>query len=558
MRWLSCRWVDLVWLIAFGVASSAWCLTAATRLGATFDEPLYIKAGLTSWRTGSNKLLMRAGTMTLPVDVQTLPIYLWERARGQEFDPVADLHTVLPVARAANLVFWWLLLGYAMRLGRTFGGAWGGRLAVALAACDPNLLGHTALATTDIAIVACLLVLVYHFWHGLGCGWKRRVLVPGLCYAVAIQAKVSGLVFGMEAMVLLGLWRLARTGQLSPPPGAGLRTKLAHVWHASYPLRKDLTWITLIALVVVFAYTGCDWGAEPTFIKWAEQLPDSGLKSVMLPISHNLTIFTNAGEGLIYQVKHNIRGHGTYFIGEWYPKATKPYFPVALTMKLPIAMFALLGAVLLVHPRKLLSPPGAVAFLLLALSPNYRVQIGVRFMFTMVVLGYIALAVAVARGWASSGTRFVPRWFVAGIVTAMAATSVWVWPNGISYFNQLWGGPNAGEHLLHDSNYDWGQGLPELKAWCAAHNQRVALWYYGMDPAANQPPFHRVHLSHLQHDGTTAGVRKFCGNARFLAVSVGCLYGNADITPGHRVTGDWVRTQTPVARTRYFLIYRLR
>ena len=49
------------------------------------------------------------------------------------------------------------MLLYAMRLGRTFGGAWGGRLAVALVACDPNLLGHAALATTDIALVACMI-----------------------------------------------------------------------------------------------------------------------------------------------------------------------------------------------------------------------------------------------------------------------------------------------------------------------------------------------------------------------------------------------------------------
>jgi hypothetical protein len=559
MRWLSGRWVDLVWLVAFGAASSAWCLTAAAKLGATFDEPLYVKAGLTSWRTGSNKLLMRAGTMTLPIDVQTLPVYLWERQRGHEFDPVADLHTVLPVARAANLAFWWLLLVYAMRLGRTFGGAWGGRLAVALAACDPNLLAHAALATTDIAIVACVLVLVYHFWHGLGCGWKRRVLVPGLCYGVAIQAKASGLVFGMEAMAVLGLWHLARTGELAAPPGAGLRGKVAHLWHATYQLRKDLARIALVGLVFVFAYTGCDWGPEPTFIKWAEQLPDGPLKSAMLPVSHNLTIFTNAGEGLLYQVKHNVRGHGTYFLGEWYPRATKPYFPVALTMKLPVAVFALLAAVLLVHPRYLLSPPGAVALLLLALSPNYRVQIGVRFMFTAVVLGYVALAAAVARGWAAPGTRFVPRWFVAALLAATAATSVWVWPHGLSYFNQLWGGPSAGEHLLHDSNYDWGQGLPELKAWAESRGERtVAVWYYGFDPAVEGPPFFRAYLSHLPHDGDPARVRWVCGDHRYLAVSLGCLCGNADITPQHRAAVDWVRTQTPVDRTRYFLIYRLK
>ena len=35
------RWVDALWLLVFGLASSAWCLTAATRLSATLpDEPL--------------------------------------------------------------------------------------------------------------------------------------------------------------------------------------------------------------------------------------------------------------------------------------------------------------------------------------------------------------------------------------------------------------------------------------------------------------------------------------------------------------------------------------
>ncbi len=559
MRWFAARRVDLLWLFGFAIASAAWCLTASGKLGAVFDEPYYIKAGLTSWRTGSNKLLMRSGVMTLPTDVQTLPIYLWERFRGQEFDPVEDLHTVLPMARAMNLVFWFLLLVYAMRLGRTFGGVWGGRIAVALVACDPNLLGHASLATTDIASVACLLVLVYHFWHGLRCGWKRRVLVPGLCYGLAVQAKASGMVFGMEAMLVLGLWHLARSGELSSPVGSGLRGKLAHLWHATWGLRKDLTAIGVIGFACVFVYTGSDWKAEPHFVKWAEGLPDGNLKSVMLPVSRNLTIFTNAGEGLLFQIKHNIGGHGTFLNGTWYDRATWQYFPVALTMKVPLPVFALLGAVLLLCRRHLLTPPAGIALLLFALSPTCRVQIGIRFMFPVMVLGYVSLATAIARGWASSESRYVPRWFVAAMLVALAATSAWVWPHGLGYFNQAWGGPAAGPRLLHDSNCDWGQGLPELKEWLAEHNkQSIAVWYQGNDSAIYSPPFQRVLLDQLLHGGTPLGLRWACAGEKLLAISVGWLEAHCEsITESHRLALAWVRTQTPVDSTTFYVIYRV-
>ena len=56
------------------------------------------------------KTLTLVGTMPLPVDVQTLPLYLWECCRGCPIDPVAELHLVLPFARAATLLFWGLLL----------------------------------------------------------------------------------------------------------------------------------------------------------------------------------------------------------------------------------------------------------------------------------------------------------------------------------------------------------------------------------------------------------------------------------------------------------------
>src|SRR6516225_2774126 len=94
---------DWCWLLAWGVASSVWCITAAQQLGATFDEPFYVKEGLEFWRTGSHSELLRLGTMPLPVDVETLPIAVWEWRRGAPFDAGAELETLLPLARAGAL-----------------------------------------------------------------------------------------------------------------------------------------------------------------------------------------------------------------------------------------------------------------------------------------------------------------------------------------------------------------------------------------------------------------------------------------------------------------------
>ncbi len=558
------RWVDALWLLVVGLASSGWCVTAVTQIGATFDEPLYVKAGLVNWRTGSNKLLMRAGTMPLPVDVQTLPVYLWERHRGQEFDPVQELHTVLPVCRAANLVFWWLLLFYAMRLGRTFGGAWGGRLASALVACDPNLLGHAALATTDIALVACMMALVYHFYHCYtpAAGWKRRVLVPGILYGLALTAKASALAFGPQAMLVLAMWNLAKAGVLTPPEGSSLFGKLAHLWHATYQFRKDIIAIGFIGMFVLFGYCGSDWGTEPTFIKWADSLPEGDLKQAMVPVSRELKIFTNAGEALVHQIKHNVRGHGTYLLGEWHSRATPSYFPVALTMKLPLPAIVLLLAALVAHPRRLFIPTAGVALLLLAFTPNCRVQIGIRFVFPLMVLTYITVASAIARGWTAqpegTSNRVVPRWFAAALVALMAGTAAWVWPHGLSYFNQAWGGTAAGSRLLHDSNYDWGQGLPELRAWNDAHNdgQPLCVWYYGSDPDVFRPALVWKNLSWLPLQGES-DVPAVC-ETKLLAVSAAIFSGNPAPTPPHKARLEWLRAQTPVARTTHFVIYQLR
>src|SRR5437763_1828559 len=98
------RLADIVWFLFFAIASSAYCLTAVSHLSATFDEPGYVIDGLARWRTGSYDTLMKWGTMPLPVDVATLPLYIRERWTGQRFDPVADFDRMIGITRTTSLV----------------------------------------------------------------------------------------------------------------------------------------------------------------------------------------------------------------------------------------------------------------------------------------------------------------------------------------------------------------------------------------------------------------------------------------------------------------------
>jgi hypothetical protein len=152
----------------------------------------------------------------------------------------------------------------------------------------------------------------------------------------------------------------------------------------------------------------------------------------------------------------------------------------------------------------------------------------------------------------------VPRWLVAALVAGLAGAATWVWPHGLSYFNQAWGGMPAGRDLLHDSNYDWGQGVPELRKWNEEHNGGAPLgvWYFGSDPEVDRPPLKWIRLSWILVR-TDEEARAVCPG-KYLAVAVAVLSNNPSPTPMHKVSLEWARSRPVVARTTHFVIVRLR
>jgi hypothetical protein len=492
---------DLVWLLACGFASSVWCLTASRELGATFDEPLYVARGLEHWRTGIVKPLMRLGTMPLPVDLQTFPLYLAERWKGHPWDPVQDLDRILPWARAANLAFWWTLLVYGWLIGRCLAGAWGGRLSVAWLSCEPNLLAHAGLATTDVAMTATLLGLVYHFRTGRDCKWPRRVLLPACWFSAAVLAKASGILFAPICLLVCELERVARQGTVLTRCEGSFLTRTSALYAQFKPLRRDLAAIGGLGLIFAFAYCGCDWQAEPSFVAWASDQPPGRWRESLLWISEHLHIFSNAGEGLVQQIKHNVRGHGVYLLGHVHHRALWYYFPVLLTIKLTVPLLGMPLVLSLVRPRCLINWALSSAIALLLLSPAFRVQIGIRLVLPIVALAMVGLAAAAVHTWAEGQTPWQRRLLAAGVTASLIWTgtvSSRVWPNALSYVNELWGGTATGYLHVSESNYDWGQGLEELERWRQQQGEpNMTVWYFGADPSIKRIPVRELPLHAL-------------------------------------------------------------
>jgi len=543
--------IDLVWLLFFGVASASWCVTAAQALSATFDEPTYLREGLQHWRTGSSAELMKLGTMPLAIDLQTLPLILWEKWRGAALDPLREIAWSLTAARAMTLIFWWALLAFAWRAGRALGGVSAGRLAVALIACEPVFLAHASLATSDIAVTACLLAFFFEFRAHRTSLWPRRILLPAALYGIAVLAKASALVFGVIGMLAIELERFVTVGALRD---WRLQLTLAR------PFSRDAFWIVAGGLALTFIYCGSDWATEPTFVTRAQTLAPGALRDAMLWSSEHLRIFSNAGEGLAEQVRHNLHGHAAYLLGHEYRRAVWFYFPVALTIKSSLPLLLLPVLVAVIRPRALWNWAILTAAALLLFSLGSRVQIGVRFMLPLLACLAVGVAAAVVHAVQSRGARC--QKILIGLVGAgllsNAVAAVRVWPEALCYTNAAWGGTRTGYQLLSDSNYDWGQGLLELDQWRRQRDlETIDVWYFGVDPRAQLPPFRLLPL----HSDEWLGGRSpaLAVRGKYVAVSTTLLHGAyAKGSASGREAVAFFLAQQPTARTTTFFIYDFR
>ncbi len=374
-------------------------------------------------------------------------------------------------------------------------------VALILFSSSPNLIAHSALATTDLATAATYFATVYAWWRYWQQRQKKWWLVAAIFLGLALATKLTAVLL-LPVMLIVALLYIGRGRDL---------------W------RPLLAWLALLppAFLVLWLVYGLEIGP---FANWPLVVPlPSYLKSWLTVLNHIDS------------------GHASFFWGDLAKKGRPIYFPVTFLIKTPLfTLLMLLIASFVVISRRalwrtalfLLIPVGA----LFAAAIVSNLNIGYR---------HILPALPFLLVFGSTAVILLQRWRVTQIILGLGLawvviSALWQNPHHLAYFNEAVGGMGQGYRYLGDSNLDWGQDLKLLAETVAGQEGEWLVSYSGVgDPAYYGLPEER--LIDLNVTGQTfAAANPPPGQ---YAISANNLHGqipDADLF-------DWFRRQEPAA-----------
>lgn len=485
-------------LLAIHAGFLAW---GALRHSPSWDEMGHLPAGLSHLQLGRFDLY-RVNPPLVRM-VATIPIILfgpkidWHSYPDNPYHrPEWDFGRELVKAEGEKL-FWYFTMARWACIPFSILGAWisfrwaqelygrpAGLFAATLWCFCPNLLANAQMITPDTGATALGLAATYAFFR-----WLKEPNWP--------QAMVAGAVMGLAELtkftwiILFPLWPLLW---------------LAWRWPDRHTLPRSI-WIQQTGqLLVIFAACvylinagygferSCDRLGNYVFVSQALTVPgdDEGvarlpgnrfagtwLAELPIPVPKNYLL------GIDRQNWEFETGFWSYLAGEWRFGGWWYYYLYALAIKVPLGTWLLLLVALglCLFSRKstsswrnelMLLTPIIVVLTLASLQTGFNHHMR----YVLPIFPFVFI-------WISKVARVLDHkyWAASALVAAALAwslaSSLWVFPHSLSYFNELVGGPKGGHAHLHDSNIDWGQDLLYLKQWLEQHpeSQPIGLAY---------------------------------------------------------------------------------
>lgn len=445
-----------VGVVAIALVFCARVAATIATSSATIDEPEYITAGYSYLATHELRLehwhpplaFLAAGlAVRARFDVPFHPApAAWAAAEpraiarefvyGGDVDATAMLRTARVPSLVAGLVTLLAIGAWAAQL-------WGPRagwFALVLAACDPNLIANSALATPDIFVTCFLLLALFATWRYLRAptlgGWLA------ICAACACAAATKHV--GLLAMPLVGVALVAHVLAAGEARAAQARA-----------LGRTVG-VTVAIGAAVLAVAVAIGGAQVigAFAAIARSVRDQAWHLHHLPLAFL---------------------HGEVRRGGWWH-----YYLVAIALKTPLGTLALV-AVAAARPELGAPLPRTTALALcapiaavIALITWTQIDLGVR-----LVLPALPFAlVFAARAATLPGARW--RWATRALLALTVLASAAATTNELGYFNAAARVAGGGPRWLTDSNVDWGQDLDRLARYLRAEDAPpIYLAYYG-------------------------------------------------------------------------------
>jgi len=496
-RWMVGGIVFLLWLFALEV------ITTVRQESLTWDEGDHIFAGYMSWKThdyGLNpehpplvKLLATIPLLHLPLRV---PPDQHRFFKGEAYfdgrdmlfgnGPEYGVETLtFRVRMFAGLIA--LLLAVVVFLtSQEMFGPGAGFLSLALLVFEPNVIAHSALVTTDVAVSCFMLVTVYAFYRYAKQPSWGRLVVAGLSAGLALASKHSAVLIAPMLVVLVGCEVAFRF-----PENGEERETLAH---RGVRMLGGLVAIALIGVVVLWAFYGFRYRARPagmtlapTLAEYVTPLRATEAKGVLL-----LARLRMLPESYLYglaDVRAMANGMPSFFFGKVYLHGVWFYFPCVLAIKSTIGFIGLVlaagTACIAAKVRRwreilFVLVPVAV-YLWTAMTSN--LNIGARHILPV----YVFLCVFAGASWAwarrpGGGYNRAGIGVVGVLLVAHTFSSARTYPYYMAYSNEMWGGPEHTYKHLTDSNADWAQQLIEVRQYLQKRGVKECWFVYFAQP----------------------------------------------------------------------------
>jgi hypothetical protein len=453
-------------------------------------------------------------------------------------------------SRCSMLLLLILCIIYLFRALKEFYGFETACIVTTIFALNPNILAHASLATTDIAPVCFNMVSFYYFLKFMRSKTNSNGMKTGISLGLALLSKASSLYLVLVYAVIICVDSLKSISTRT------LNLSKRHYWDRA----KTYTLLILSTLMVLD--TGYLFQGVPSdffiryepgnFLHYTSKVYEI-LRGIPMPIPDTYILMVEATD------VHIELGHANYFEGMSNKNFGMVYWIQTFLLKNPegTLLLLLIGAayyaVKLIFKKKVYPKTSATQYytavnilVFTLLLTRVDILIGIRLILPLFPMVFLLLGEPVKFLLAGRfGRIIVYLLFIASLIPTVA-----YFPNYISYFNQIIGGPENGYKYFSGSSIDWGQDLSGVKGYMDKNNiSTIKLAYFGSgkveEYGINYTPLPNNFDSMVQQCGPTTGM---------LAISVTSLSGQL-VNPH---CYDWLKNFKPIDNIGYsILIYNI-